>query len=252
MGAYGAPDVAIAGMVEGFHNDFESAIAKEDIEFGSPVFGYVGSENTCYGPHLEIATITLNADLVAEDTLTVTIQGNANTSAFATTHAAAMTAMIAAINADADIAALGISAEAGDDDTIIVITGPAGSSVAVTSSVAHGSTGGGAGTATPTVVLSTASKFLGVAAFVQTGGADYGAGTSCWKEGSSVSILRSGRIWVPAESTVADKDPAYVVTVGAGTLGNFTDVSSSNYDIGGYFRSNVSSGLALLEVRGMK
>ena len=68
MGAYGAPDVAIAGMVEGYHNDFESAIAKEDIDFGSPVFGFVGSENKCYGPHLEIATVSLDADLAASDT----------------------------------------------------------------------------------------------------------------------------------------------------------------------------------------
>jgi hypothetical protein len=84
------------------------------------------------------------------------------------------------------------------------------------------------------------------------GGKDYGAGTACWKEGTSVSILREGRAWVPVESTVADKDPAYAVTVGAGTIGKFTDVSTSNYDIGGFFRSNVSGGLALLEVRGMK
>lgn len=247
MGAYGAPDVAIAGMVEGYHNDFESAIAKEDIDFGSPVFGFVGSENKCYGPHLEVATVTVSADLVAGDTLAVVIDGVTVDEAFATTHAAAMTALIAAINADTTLAAAGIVAAASGARGLTVTALP-GSDPVVTASVAST----GSGTAVATVAMSTAGKFLGVAAFVQMGGKDYGAGTACWKEGTSVSILREGRVWVPVESTVADKDPAYAVTVGAGTIGKFTDVSTSNYDIGGFFRSNASSGLALLEVRGMK
>lgn len=251
MGAYGSPDVAIAGMVVGFHNDFESAIAKEDIDFGSPVFGFVGSEDKCYGPHLEVATVTLDDDLVTGDTISVTVNGNTVSKNFDTDHETTMTAFIAAINADEDIAALGIEATEGTDDTIVVLTGPAGSDPVVTADVTHATTGT-PGTAEATVARSTAGKFLGVAAFVQNGGKDFGAETSCWKEGMSVSILRVGRIWVPAEDTVSDKDAAYVVTLGAGTFGNFTDVSTNNYDIGGYFRSNVSSGLAELEVRGLK
>lgn len=248
MGAYGSPDVAIAGMVVGFHNDFESAIAKEDIDFGSPVFGFVGSEDKCYGPHLEIATVTLSADLDTGDTVSVTVNGTTVSEDFDTDHATTMTAFIAAINADADIAALGIKATEGTSNKVVVLTGPAGLDVVATASV----TIAGSGTAEASVARSTAGKFLGVAAFVQIGGKDFGAETSCWKEGMSVSILRVGRIWVPAESTVADKDAAYVVTLGTGTFGNFTDVSTNNYDIGGYFRSNVSSGLAELEVRGLK
>lgn len=248
MGAYGSPDVAIAGMVVGFHNDFESAIAKEDIDFGSPVFGFVGSENKCYGPHLEIATVTLSADLEAGDTVSVIVNGNDNSKTHATDHATTMEKLIKAINEDDDIAALGVSAAEGTSNKVVVLTGPAGLDVVVTASV----TSTGQGTAKASVARSTAGKFLGVAAFVQIGGKEFGAETSCWKEGMSVSILRAGRIWVPAESTVADKDAAYVVTVGTGTIGNFTDVSTNNYDIGGYFRSNVSSGLAELEVRGLK
>ena len=248
MGAYGAPDVAIAGMVEGFHNDFESAIAKEDIDFGSPVFGFVGSENKCYGPHLDKATVTLSAYLVASNVYTVTINGTAVAETFATDHATTMTALIAAINADTTLAALGISAAAGSTNRIIVVSAPAGLDLTVTGAVTLG-----ASQATVAVVHGTNGKFLGVAAFVQNGGKDFGAGTACWKNGMSVSILRDGRLYVPAESTVADKDPAYVSGLGgAGTLGKFTDVATNNYYIGGFFRSNVSSGLALLEVRGMK
>lgn len=248
MGAYGAPDVAIAGMVEGFHNDFESAIAKEDINFGSPVFGFVGSENKCYGPHLDKATVTLSADLVTSNVYTVTINGTAVAGTFDTDHATTMTALIAAIKADTTLAALGISAAAGSSNRVIVVSAPAGLDLTVTGAVTLG-----ASQASVAVVYGTNGKFLGVAAFVQNGGKDFGAGTACWKNGMSVSILRDGRLYVPAESTVADKDPAYVSGLGgAGTLGKFTDVSTNNYDIGGFFRSNVSSGLALLEVRGMK
>ena len=135
MGAYGSPDVAIAGMVVGFHNDFESAIAKEDIDFGSPVFGFVGSEDKCYGPHLEIATVTLSADLVTGDTVSVTVNGTTVSEDFATDHATTMTAFIAAINADADIAALGIEAVKGASDRVVVLTGPAGLDVVATASV---------------------------------------------------------------------------------------------------------------------
>jgi len=248
MGAYGAPDVAIAGMVEGFHNDFESAIAKEDIDFGSPVFGFVGSENKCYAPHKDKATATLSADLVTSNVYTVTINGTAVAETFDTDHATTMTALIAAINADTTLAGLGISAAAGSSNRVIVISAPAGLDLTVTGAVTLGAT-----QANVAVVHGTNGKFLGVAAFVQNGGKDFGAGTACWKNGMSVSILRDGRVWVPAESTVADKDPAYVSGLGgAGTLGKFTDVATNNYDIGGFFRSNVSSGLALLEVRGMK
>lgn len=248
MAAYGTPDVAIAGLLYGMKHDVDSAIAQEDIAFGAPVFGFVGSENKAYNYHTEIATDTLSAELVAGDTVAVVINGFTFDITFATTHAAAMTALIAEINASTDMDALGISAAAGANNKIVVITGPGTLDLVVTSSV----TSTGSGTATAAVVLSSARKFLGVAPFIQIGGKDFGAGTSKWEAFQSVNIVTEGMLWVLAESTVADKDPAYAVSLGAGTVGKFTDVSSSNYDIGAFFRSNVTGGLALLEVRGMK
>ena len=98
MAAYGTPDVAIAGELYGMKADVDSAIAQEDIAFGSPVFGPVGVENKAYGPHKDKATETLDADLVASNVLTTTINGTAVASTYATSHAATMTAHIAAIN----------------------------------------------------------------------------------------------------------------------------------------------------------
>ena len=105
---------------------------------------------------------------------------------------------------------------------------------------------------TATITSSTARKFMGVAVFVQNGSKTMGAGNACWEAGTYMNVLSKGKIYVPAVSTVDEKDAAYVVTSGA-TQNQFSDVSSSNYDIGGYFRSSVDSdGLAVLEVRGMK
>lgn len=247
MGAYGAPDVAIAGLLDSFPNVVESAIAQEDIAFGAPVFGMVGVENKAYNYHKEIATATLDADLVTSNVYTLVINGVTVDETFATDHATTMTAFIATINADASIAALGITAAAGTTNRIIVLTAPADLDLTVTGAVTLGAT-----QAAVAIVYSSGRKFLGVAVFVQNGGVDFGAGTSLWEETSSVNILKTGRIWVLAEATVADKDPAYAVSLGAGTAGKFTDVSTSNYDIGSYFRGNVTGGLALLEVRGMK
>ena len=248
MAAYGTPDVAIAGLLYGMKADVDSAISQEDIAFGSPVFGPVGVENKAYGPHKDKATETLSADLVASNVLTTTINGIAVASTFATDHATTMTAHIAAINAKTELAALGITAAAGSSNRVVVISAPAGVDLTVSGAVTLGGT-----QATVAIVYGTSLKFLGVAPFIQIGGKNFGAGTSKWEALQAVNIVKQGMLWVQVESTVNDKDPAYVSGVGgAGTLGKFTDVSTNNYDIGAFFRSNVSGGLALLEVRGMK
>lgn len=251
MGAYGSPDIAVAGLLEGFPNLVDSAIAQEDIAYGAPVFGVVGQENKAYNFHYDKATVTLSAALVASDTVSITIHGKTFDKVYATSHKATVEALVADINEDADLAKLGIVATITDTTTQLVFvvqapySGDAGVSAVSVSSA-------GAGTATIASVVSSAGKFLGIAVFVQNGGATWGAGTSCWKNKSAVNILRDGRIYVPAVAGVKDKEAAYVITGGSGTKGVFSNTSSDNYDIGGYFRSNVAGGLALLEVRGMK
>jgi hypothetical protein len=246
MAEYGTMDIALAGLLYGYNHDVESAIAQEDIAFGAPVFGFVGSENKCYGPHKDKITTLLSADLVASNVITSVINGISVANTFATDHATTMAAHIAAINAKAELITLGISAVVGGTNRGIVISGPAGLDLTMTQVVTLG-----ASQATATITYGTNGKFLGAACFIQTGGNNFGAGTSSWKNKDSVSILRDGKIWVLAESTVADKDAAYV-SIGTGTLGKFSDVSTANYDIGGYFRSTISGGLAVLEVRGLK
>ena len=247
MGAYGSPDVAVAGLLEGFPNLVDSAIAQEDIAYGSPVFGFEGKENVAWGAHKEQTLLTLSADLIAANKYTVTVGGIAIAETFATDHATTMTALIAAINASVPIKAMNVIAVAVGTRGIAITAGAGGTTVLVSGVVASG-------LSQPDVAVEvgTAGKFLGVAVFVQNGGATWGAETACWKNKSPINILREGKIYVPVEASVKDKQKAYAVMAGSGTIGKFTDVATSNYDIGAFFRSNVHGGLALLEVRGMK
>ena len=246
MAAYGTPDVAIAGLPYGMKADVDSAIAQEDIAFGSPIFGPVGVENKAYGPHKDKATVTYTSDTQSTSVLTTVINGISVANTFGTDHATTMTAHIAAINAKAELVALGITAVA-STARIFFVNAPAGLDLVVTSAITV------AGAATGAITYGTNLKFLGVAPFIEIGSKTIGAGTAKWEALQAVNIVKQGMLWVQVESSVADKDPAYVSGVGgAGTLGKFTDVSTNNYDIGAFFRSNVSGGLALLEVRGMK
>lgn len=245
MAAYGTPDVAIAGLMVGADNEVESAIAQEDIAFGVPVFGPDGVENKAYKAHTDKATVTYTSDTQSTSVLTTVVNGISVANTWATDHAATMTAHLAALNAKAELIALGVTATA-VTARIFTVQGPAGLDLTVTSAITV------AGAATGAIVAGTNMKHLGLAVFIQTGGKDFGAGTSGWKNKDSINILKDGQAWVVAESSVTDKKAAYAVIGGTGTLGKYTNVSTSNYDIGGYFRSNVSGGLAVLEVRGIK
>ena len=250
MAAYGKPSAAIAGLLYGAKADVESGIAKENIGFGQPCFGFADVPDEMYLYHEESAKIILDGDLTATDAITTTIKGVDITTALDTDHATTMPKHVADINASPDLKAYGIVAVlVADTDkrTILLSVSKSLDIGTVTCVVAGDSTD-----PTAAITYSTARKFMGVAVFVQNGSKTMGAGNACWEAGTYMNVLSKGKIYVPAVSTVGEKDAAYVVKSGA-TQNQFSDASSNNYDIGGYFRSSVDSdGLAVLEVRGMK
>ena len=251
MAAYGKPSAAIAGLLYGAKADVESGIAKEDIGFGQPCFGFADVPDEMYLYHVESAKIELTAGLTAANVITTTIKGVTIATTVATDHATDMPKHVADINASAELKAYGIVAvldTADDDKLTILLSVPKSLDIGtITCAVTVGNS-----LPTASITYSTARKFMGVAVFVQNGSKTMGAGNACWEAGTYMNVLSKGKIYVPAVSTVDEKDAAYVVTSGL-TQNQFSDVSSSNYDIGGYFRSSVDSdGLAVLEVRGMK
>lgn len=246
MGAYGTLDQALPGLQYGLDIKVRTGIAQEAIAFGKAIFGHAGTEDKVYGAHFDRSTLTLNADLVASNVYTVVINGIEVAVTYATSHAASMTALIAAINAKAEVVALGISAAAGSSNRIIVLTGK-GLNITATGAVTLGSSQAGV-----TVLADTWAKFLGVALFTQKSTKTVGAGSSSYLAQESVNILERGALWVPAAAAVKDKEAAYAIYA-ATNQGQFTNSSSGTYDTGCYFRSNRNSqNLAVLEVRGLK
>jgi hypothetical protein len=243
MAQYGTPDVAVAGLLDSYPHVCESAIPQEDIAFGAPVFGMPGVENKAYNYHNEVATITLSTDLITANVISVVYGGITVTRTYATSHAATMTAFVADLKADL-AAYISNASYTGD---VLTITFLPKYEAAVTCTVTSGAT-----QPTVTTVVSSTRVFLGVAPFVQIGGGRYtGAGTACYEALSNVDIVTRGRLWVVAASTVTDKVAAYVVKASGSTQNTFTNVSTSNYAVGGKFRSNYSGGFALLEVNGI-
>jgi hypothetical protein len=71
-----------------------------------------------------------------------------------------------------------------------------------------------------------------------------------------MNVLTEGVIYVPVASGITNcaNQAAYVIDdQSSGDYNKFTTTSGSNYDIGGYFRSNANAdGLARVELRGLK
>lgn len=246
MAAYGNMDDAFIGMPVGSEIEVETGVAQETIGFGKPVFGYPGLEEKVYGPHRSLATLTMAGDLVTSNVITTTINGTAIATTFATDNATTITAHIAAINAKAEMIALGITAVAGATARIIYIKAATGLDLTVATVVTLG-----AGQTTGAVVYGSNGRFLGIAMFAQSATKDFGAGTMTYLTGDAVNVLKFGQIWVPVSVAVADKAPAYAIT-DVTNQGQFTDVNGANYNVGGYFRSNRSTNKAILEVFGIK
>ena len=111
---------------------------------------------------------------------------------------------------------------------------------------------GDADTAFEADVTDTSLKFLGVAVISHR---SYDGSEDKYIGCQEINVLSKGMIYVPVSSGLSAiaNLPAYLThsKVDA-NYGNFTTSSASTYDIGGYFRSNVADGVALVELRGLK
>ncbi len=103
MSQYGTIDNAFAGM-KAEHYQFaevlKSACAKQDIDFGMPVFSYLGDKESVYNYKLDTAKIVLDSDFASGDAVTFTVNGQSTSSiVYATSHDNTMDLCIAAITA---------------------------------------------------------------------------------------------------------------------------------------------------------
>lgn len=261
MPEYGNIDQALAGLQVGMMARVDSAIAQEDIDFGEPVMGYSEDDGNCYAIHRDCAVVTITAALVAQDTLAITINGIVKSATYASSSDATMLALKNAINADADIAALGvggvIASLTGTSTYRTITLKTKGVDLTVTTE----DTKGGQGTFASSVAYSCWAKFLGIALFAQRGGRDYGAagsigadGTSGYKQYDAVNIMNFGRVWVKVvhADSIKAYDAAYAIYVPT-NQGKCTNSSSSTFNLNSVFiTSENTQYLAILEVRSVQ
>ena len=95
-------------------------------------------------------------------------------------------------------------------------------------------------------------KFLGVAIISHR---SYDGSEDQYVEYQDMNVLTRGQIYVnvPSGLSAIANAPAYVIDDQTDADYNkFTTSNSGTYDIGGYFRSNASGGIARVELRGLK
>jgi hypothetical protein len=247
MDLYGNQKKAILGSVLGLHQDIETRLAGQKIYPGDPLFAAIGDAQGAFLPALTAAKVVISA-LVAVNVIAITVNGIAvDPTVYNTDDETTLNAIVNAINANNDVQDLGIEAYRVAGEALTFYLSSAAAAITASGVITLGDSQG-----TVTVTSFTDKKFIGVAR--HSDALSYREGAGFYPKGEEVNVVVHGQIAVnvaPGSDPAAYK-PAYVITSGD-DIGKFTPVSSGNYDTGAIFRSGeIETGLAFLEVRGVK
>jgi len=239
---YGDPQRAIAGQTHGLTGRTRTYSAGEQIYPGDPLFGMVGDDEHCYRSKVNAVTLTASASLVEGNSVAVSINGiNIAAVLFVESAAETIRRIVREIDINTALSEIGINAFVIEGANAFSIVGP-GITITAAAVVT-----GGASQPTFASTADTNMKFIGIAEHTEL---STRTGTGFYAIGDSVNVRDLGDIYAPVADLAnpMDKEPAYIDLAN----GVFTDVSTSNYDCGCFFRSNKQDGLARVEVRGMK
>lgn len=242
MTAYNYMDAEQAGLVEGVGDarTVDPAILMEEVGFGKPLFGYRGDTNPrAWGYKADTAKISIATDLVTSNASVVTVNGvAAATITYATSHAATIAALVAAIKA--------IPVSTANPYGVDAILDPADTNnrtiLVRTKGVANTTSWAITGGTPPTinaVTYASGQIFLGIRHFRQ------GDPSVSPKAGDPVDALRIGSIRAVSASGTVNGDAAYVNASNQfATSGSAISTArySSNY--------NSTTGLVRVEVSG--
>jgi len=207
-------DAGQCGQIADAGNRRVESMANEDtnvINFGRGVAFGTDKENQVKNFYQKTCTLTLSADLAAQDSIAVSVNGDAITTVnYASSHAATFAALIAAING-LDNA----SAVAGTGRSIVITYTGGDADALVVAAVTHG----GDGTAAASVAYSTTQSFAGVSVLYQNEAGEYA-------QYETVGIMTQGVIWgeLVTGQTPAVGGSVYVVSKGD-NRGKFTTVN---------------------------
>ena len=207
MGAYGTPDVAVAGQIDSLHWEIDSMAAGESINPGAPVFSYNGdTTGTAWGFKVDTAKVVYSADFVASNSIAFTVNGVSITPVvYGTSHAATVAALVAAVDA---LAGVDCILDTTDTNSRTLLVRTKGLTNTTTSAVTLG-----ASQATVTVTTGSGQVFRGVAKYAPRVPATVG-GSAAYVQYESVPVARLADIWVPADSGVDIGEKVYITSTG--------------------------------------
>lgn len=233
MSAYDYIDNARAGLLSDLDNQIEGGWAVKPaagIEFGYPVFGYVGDVKGAYSYVADdTSKLVFDADFVASNSIVITVNGvSAGAVVYATSHDNTMDLVLAALNAMTDVEAV---LDAADTDNRTFYIRIKGTTVVVTEAVT-----GGASQPDGTITQGTSQVYLGLAAMTQNSAGLY-------EQYDAINVLVRGKLWAQSNTAAEANFSAYPESGGK--------VGSTVTTAIGTFRSNLAAaGLALVETSG--
>lgn len=231
MSAYDEIDAGKAGLLVGIDHDIDSGAAAQaaGIEFGYPVFGYLGDSVNLYSFKKDVDKVVFDADFVSLNSIAFTVNGvAADAVVFDTDHDTTAALVVAALNAMDGVEAVLDTADT-DNRTFLVRT--KGTVATVTAVVTLG-----ASQATATITSTTGMVFLGVAKSEQNDAGLY-------EQYDSVNSVITGKLYGECGTSALANAKAYVADTGK--------FANAGVEIPVRFKSNVvSSGIAIVEVQG--
>lgn len=260
MGAYSTMDKAVAGLKDGLDSRVVSKRAADSagIDFGMPVFGYVGDsglgvarDNNIHTYKKDRGKIAFDADFITANSIIITVNTVAVTAVpFDTDHATTMANLIAQI--ETDIAGCDVTLDSTDADGRTIFIDIDGTEMTVAEAI----TGGGS-QATGVITYSSRMIFDGFAMFAQKESAarseldgsviDAGDAKYVYKDAANVMI--NGWIYVVTADAVKKGNPVYVVAAAGATQGQCTDETSGNVVLTGAIFEETVAAAGIAKVR---
>jgi len=248
FGAYGFLEEVRAGLLWGIASRrIESYVAQEIIPMGYPIFGYEGDADDAHLLHIDQGKLVFDADLITDNSISVTVNTLNAVVVFATDHDTTMDLLVTAIEALDSTFICTLDSTDTDNRTLLITT--KGATAAVAGVVTLGVSQAGV---VVTLQLSEYLVFLGVAikldkepvVNVVTGRGDN------YAIGNMVSTLVDGWIWgVTDGGTIVSNTAPKVEATGA-NISKFTpNASGTGKAVGGYYKGvPVSGDLAVVKV----
>ena len=195
--------IGFPGLIAGIGPKRIASYANEDVPvpFGVGVI-QGASANQCRLPLKNSATIVLDADLVASNSVAGTVNGTALTATvYATSHLATMTAIAAKIAAIDGVLSATVG---GTSNRTITVLAENGETIALTSFAVTL----GAGQAGVTLAHTTSDVLLGLAVHEHV--EQTASAVARYEANSAVGVMRQGTMWVTCEDAVDPSDSVYI------------------------------------------